>query len=59
MTHSRWSTGDFEDEDMREAYREAVKSVGWENRVREEARESFNEEYRHFWPKWIRSLFRK
>lgn len=50
---------EFIDPDMEEAYREAVETVGYEARVRQEANDRFNEEYRHFWPKWVRNLFKK
>lgn len=53
---SRWACK-FSDSDMKDAYREAVVAVGFEERVREAARSRFNAEHRHFWPRWVRRLF--
>lgn len=53
---------EFIDPDMEEAYKDAVRSVlgdESEERIRQESNDRFNEEYRHFWPKWVRNLFKK
>lgn len=59
MTNSKWDNGDFQDPDMREAYREARVFDETYQETREIARRKFNDENRHFWPRWIREACKK